>query len=121
MTYFNGLNFNVPTATILLIVFACLVANQAHSQGRSPWVWFFLGLLTGPMVVVIALNQMRRVKPMTLCPQCRESVTVVARICPHCQHNFTAAAAEESRRMEAYQAASDRGWWAQASRPGSDG
>src|SRR4051812_6080074 len=119
MTYFNGPNFNVPTATILLIVFACLVANQAYSRGRSPWVWFFLGLLTGPMVLVIALSQMRRVKPMTLCSQCCEPVTVVARVCPHCQHNFTAAA-EESRRMEAYRVASDRGW-AQASRPDSDG
>src|SRR4051812_10570793 len=111
MTYFNVPNFNVPTATIFLIVFACLAALVAHSRDRSPWMWFFLGLLTGPVVgTVIALGKMRRGTPMTLCSHCCEPVPVATSVCPHCQHDFAAAAAEESRRMEAYRAASDRSW-----------
>lgn len=43
---------NLPFAIYLIpVVFAFAAASMAKDKNRRPWVWFIIGLLTGPIAV----------------------------------------------------------------------
>ena len=39
----------------LIVLCSALTAYLAHSKSRNPIAWFFIGLVTGPIGVVIVL------------------------------------------------------------------
>ncbi len=69
----------------LLIWVACglLAFLIALIRGGAGCVWFFLGLLLGPVgVILILFTKIYR------CPQCRKRVNRYTAICPHCKYNI---------------------------------
>ena len=66
----------------VLIWIVCGIASAVimDKKGKSGCLGFFLGVLLGPIGVLIALATTGRV-----CPYCRKSIPEKASICPYCQ------------------------------------
>src|SRR4051794_9194127 len=71
---------------------AVLVGVIANSKGRSGIGWFLLAALLSPLLSLIAVVAMPRVKPFEeptkACPRCAETVKLAAMVCKHCGHEF---------------------------------
>jgi hypothetical protein len=77
---------------------ACAIAAGAvaSGKGRSPVIWFLLGLLFGPLGLILAVLRKGRehfVRERALarglvrpCPACEKAVWAKAESCPHCAH-----------------------------------
>lgn len=85
---------------IFWIICGGLAAMIASSRGGSGVVGFFVGLLLGPLGVVIAFflggEKAKEEKQLgsgerKKCPRCAELVQPEALICKHCGHEFGAA------------------------------
>ena len=75
------------TVTLAVWVFVAVAAGWlADQKGRSPAIWFLVGLLSGPFAVVLvgfaprgALGRYQR------CRECREPIRREAVVCPFCR------------------------------------
>ncbi len=50
----NGSDEYAPVGLVLFL-FGVFCAYWAQESGRSPWLWFFLGLLFGPITGIVLL------------------------------------------------------------------
>lgn len=83
------------------VVFSILIAVYADKKGRSAIGFFFLSLLTSPLIgfLVALLVEPHREEAaersgMKKCPDCGEYVRGEARICRFCRHEFRAVEPE---------------------------
>lgn len=60
------------------IIFSVACAVFAEKRGGSPLVWFFLGLIFGPIAFIIALTSGKQ------CPHCKSWLPSDAKICRYC-------------------------------------
>jgi MFS family permease len=75
------------TVTVAVWVLVAVAASWlADQKGRSPAIWFLVGLLSGPFAVFLvgfaprgASGQYRR------CRECREPIRSEATVCPFCR------------------------------------
>jgi hypothetical protein len=72
-----------PAVVIFVIVLAAtLCAVIARAKERGAATWFLVGVLLGPIGVIVALLvPSARVE----CPHCRERIRPAASVCPHCR------------------------------------
>jgi uncharacterized membrane protein len=84
-------------ALIFWVLCGAIAAAIASSKGGSGVAAFFVGLLLGPIGIVIACfmgDSQRRAEmdaaqgSRKKCPQCAEYVMAEARVCRFCGHNF---------------------------------
>jgi hypothetical protein len=82
----------VPIATVALVVsaliFAPLSSYLAGRRARSPLIWFALGVVIGPLAVVLLL-----LAPPGRCPECAERVHGWPRTCIACGASLGGAVA----------------------------
>jgi predicted Zn finger-like uncharacterized protein len=74
----------VAVVLVLLVVFGVVGFLIGQSKGRAD-EGFALGLLLGPIGILIALflkDKRRR------CPHCQEPIAPTASVCPHCQRQL---------------------------------
>lgn len=77
----------------ILIWIVCGMAGAALlSRNNSSGLGCVLGLLLGPIGVIIAL--VMRETGGRRCPHCREHVHQDATVCPHCQRDLVAPPAQ---------------------------
>lgn len=68
----------------LCAVMAGIVATEKR---RRFWLWFFFGVLTGPVALYLAVRSYEVVpadEAMT-CPNCRKTIRKTAKSCPRCK------------------------------------
>lgn len=96
----SGSTFLILLAVVtLVLVFsgALPAAWLAAERGRSAETWVLVGLLLGPMaVVLVGLAPRVAGGDYAECPECREPVRVDARRCPHCHVAYGALPAREA-------------------------
>jgi hypothetical protein len=84
---------------VFWIICGGIAAMIASSKGGNRGLGFIVGLILGPIGIIIALfmgNEAGRVAAQVSsgkakkCPMCAEAVMVDAVICKHCGHDFYA-------------------------------
>jgi hypothetical protein len=82
---------------VLCAIMAGIVAGE---RGRRFWLWFFFGLLTGPIGLYLALKSPEIVPPelAQTCPHCGKSIRKTLRKCPYCHRDIVK---EPDRAMKA--------------------
>lgn len=87
---------------VAFIASAILCEEIAKNRGRDRYFYLFVGLLIGPLAVMIVLTPLpdntARKEPVRMrrfrvvkgpkCPQCHREVAIRAPECPHCGHNM---------------------------------
>jgi len=81
----------MPLYLLIAIICAIASAGIAARKERSVVGYFFLGLLTSVIGLVIALTM----EHGWICKYCKEGVKKDALICPHCRKEFKVESAEE--------------------------
>ena len=74
----------------LLAVFGAISAAIASNRGSSVFGFFFVGVMLGPIGIVLALVQGAN------CSACRKRIHTKATVCPHCQTGQQAMDSKES-------------------------
>jgi hypothetical protein len=78
----------VATFGSIWVLCAIMAGIIAGEKNRRFWVWFFIGLLTGPYGLYRSLR-VEEVVPPELgqpCPSCKKFIRKTARTCPRCGH-----------------------------------
>lgn len=79
-------------AGLVVLFSACSCASVATQRGRDPVIWFFLGLIFGPVAQIAIGSLERRVTqetsvpasyPTMICPNCKKTMRIGGN-CPHC-------------------------------------
>jgi hypothetical protein len=75
----------VGSIWVLCAIMAGIIAGE---KNRRFWVWFFIGLLTGPYGLYRSLRADEVVPPELgqPCPNCKKFIRKTARTCPACGH-----------------------------------
>ena len=82
---------------IFWIICGGVAAMITSSKGGSGGIGFLVGLLLGPIGIIIALfmgsdagkvEKQVSTGQMKQCPRCAEAVLPAAKVCKHCQHEF---------------------------------
>ncbi len=87
---------------VLWFVLAIIVGIAANTRGRSGIGWFFLAVITSPLIAGLLLLALPRKEPDSsihhekTCPQCAEQVKMEALVCHFCGYKFTP---EDAQRM----------------------
>ena len=66
-------------AVIVWILFGTASAIVAVNRGESGCLWFFLGVLLGPIGLILAFMGGRK------CPDCASRISKEAKVCPKCR------------------------------------
>jgi hypothetical protein len=76
----------VATAGSIWVLCAIMAGIIAGEKNRRFWVWFFIGLLTGPYGLYRSLRADEVVPPELgqPCPNCKKFIRKTARTCPRC-------------------------------------
>ena len=64
---------------VISILFGIVTAVVADNRGASGLLWFCLGMLLGPIGLVLAFTCGRR------CPDCASRINLRAKVCPRCR------------------------------------
>ena len=70
---------------VIFWILCGLIAGMIGSSKGAALSSFFLGILLGPIGVIIALVSNGDRRP---CPYCKELVREKAVVCPHCQRDI---------------------------------
>lgn len=83
----------------LWLIFGLLAAVVYKNKGRNPVGAFIVGLLLGPIGVLLAMLSSTNPKGIEArqlangaskkCPSCAEVIKIDAQVCKHCGHKFT--------------------------------
>lgn len=73
---------------LLFILSGALCAYLARGKRRSAFMWFWVGLLLGPVGVIVLYCLGDAGVP---CPYCRKSVAIDAVKCPYCRSDLGGA------------------------------
>lgn len=82
---------------IFWLICGGIAAMIASSKGGSGGLGFLVGVLLGPIGIIVALfmgSDAGKVEKqvssgqMKKCPRCAEAVLPDAKVCKHCQHEF---------------------------------
>lgn len=86
------------------VLCAIMAGITAGEKNRRFWVWFLIGLLTGPFGLYRVMRSAEVVPPELAqpCPNCQKTIRKTARTCPFCGHII---AREPDRVMKAGQQA----------------
>lgn len=77
---------------IIWIGFALACAIVANNKGRSPVLWFLIGLCFSliALIIILVLPSLKKegaqldARTQTRCPDCQEIILRGARVCKHC-------------------------------------
>ena len=64
---------------VISILFGIATAVVADNRGASGPLWFCLGMLLGPISLLVAFTRGRR------CPDCASRISLRAKVCPKCR------------------------------------
>ena len=79
------------TVVVLWLLCATITAWIAHRRGAALWQWSLLGLLLGPIGIVLVLRLARD------CPACGARVLRAVRTCPGCGEPIPVLAEDENK------------------------
>ncbi len=76
-------------------VLGIIAAFIAQSKGKSFAAWFVLGVLFGPLaIIIVALSS------GTQCPYCKKGIDAKAIVCPYCQRDLKTDEIKDSMSTE---------------------
>lgn len=70
---------------VIMVLFGITAAAIGRAKGSSMFIWFFVGLFTGPIGVAAAvLYRREKSEPERQCPRCGKVVKLYVQVCPRC-------------------------------------
>lgn len=78
---------------IFWLLFGIVSAIIASGRGNSGCLWFGLGVLLGPIGVVLAFTT------GATCERCRKRISSKAEVCPYCQDRLVPEPVREHQRV----------------------
>lgn len=78
----------IATLGSIWVLCAIMAGISANEKNRRFWVWFLVGLLTGPYGLYRAIRAEEVIPPDLAqpCPNCKKTIRKSARACPKCGH-----------------------------------
>ena len=71
------------------LMLGVMSATIAKSRGRSSLGWFLMGILLGPIGILVTLLPPKEKFGVTKkCPDCAEIIKMEANVCKHCGRKF---------------------------------
>ena len=69
----------VLSISVIQVIFAVACVIVAERRGGQPIIWFFLGLIFGPLALIVALTGGKK------CPHCQTWIPKEATVCRECK------------------------------------
>jgi len=73
------------TLIVILVCFGIATAAIGRAKGSSLFIWFFVGLVTGPLGLLgVILYRREHAEPERRCPRCGKVVKLYVQVCTRC-------------------------------------
>ena len=86
------------TYLVIAFLFGIATAVIGRAKGSSLFIWFFIGLITGPLgLIAVVLYRREKGEPERQCPRCGKILKLYVQVCPRCGEDLYLPAVDQVR------------------------